>query len=272
MTQATRTRYRVGGMDCGACATKIENAVSRVPGVSEVGASYTAGTLNVTHDDVPFAAIQRAIKPLGYSLAPDGATAASDASGHNHTGGHDHFELGDGPWWKTPKAILALTCGIAMLAAWLVGMVVPDIGHEAFLLALLVGLIPVGRRAIAGAMTGSPFSIETLMTIAAIGAVIIGATEEAAMVVLLFLIGEVLEGVAASRARASIKGLADLVPKTALLVDGDSTTEVAAASLALNAIIMVRPGDRIPADGTITQGQSAIDEAPVTGESVPKTK
>jgi len=272
MTQATRTRYRVGGMDCGACATKIENAVSRVPGVSEVGASYTAGTLNVTHDDVPFAAIQRAIKPLGYSLAPDGATAASDASGHDHPRGHDHFELGDGPWWKTPKAILALTCGIAMLAAWLVGMVVPDIGHEAFLLALLVGLIPVGRRAIAGAMTGSPFSIETLMTIAAIGAVIIGATEEAAMVVLLFLIGEVLEGVAASRARASIKGLADLVPKTALLVDGDSTTEVAAASLALNAIIMVRPGDRIPADGTITQGQSAIDEAPVTGESVPKTK
>ncbi|MGV8831965.1 MAG: heavy metal translocating P-type ATPase [Devosia sp.] len=276
MADPIKTKYRVGGMDCGACALKIETAVSRIPGVSDAGASYTAGTLNVVHDDVPFAAIERAIKPLGYSLAPDGAAAPAGEAGHDHdhndAGGHDHFDLGDGPWWKTPKAILALTCGAALLAAWLVGLVVPTIGHEAFLLALLVGLIPVGRRAIAGAMAGSPFSIETLMTIAAVGAVLIGATEEAAMVVLLFLVGELLEGVAASRARAAISGLADLVPKTALLVDGDSTTEVPAASLALDGIIMIRPGDRIPADGTITQGQSAIDESPVTGESVPRTK
>src|SRR5690606_13922711 len=152
------------------------------------------------------------------------------------------------------------------------GLFIPSIGHEAFLLALLVGLIPIGRRAIAGVRAGSPFSIETLMSIAAIGAVFIGATEEAAMVVLLFLVGELLEGVAASRARASIKGLADLVPKTALLVEGDSVREVPAASLALKAVVMIRPGDRIPADGEIVDGSSAIDEAPVTGESVPKSK
>lgn len=284
MAERIKTRYRVGGMDCAACASKIETAVSRVPGVSEVGASFTAGTLNVVHDDVPFAAIQKAVKSLGYSVAQDGVVPTGHGSDqHNHAGhdhgaeaAHDHggghFEIGDGPWWKTRKAMLTLACGAALVAAYLVGRVLPEIGHWAFLAALLVGLVPVARRAVAGALAGTPFSIETLMTIAAIGAVIIGATEEAATVVLLFLVGELLEGVAASRARASIKGLADLVPKTAMLIEGDQTSEVAASSLAFNAMILVRPGDRIPADGEIVEGQSAIDESPVTGESVPKTK
>ena len=276
MAEPIKTKYRVGGMDCAACASKIETAVSRIPGVSEVGASFTAGTLNVVHDAVPFAAIQKAVKSLGYSVAPDGEAPADATEGQHDHAGHDHgeshFEIGDGPWWKTRKAVLTLSCGMALLVAYLIGRLLPEIGHWAFLAALLVGLVPVARRAVAGAVAGTPFSIETLMTIAAIGAVIIGATEEAATVVLLFLVGELLEGVAASRARASIKGLADLVPKTALLVRGDSTSEVPAASLALNAIILVRPGDRIPADGEIVEGQSAIDESPVTGESVPRTK
>ena len=277
MAEATKTKYRVGGMDCAACASKIETAVSRIPGVSEVGASFTAGTMNVVHDAVPFAAIQKAVKSLGYTVAPDGPTpAAAQASPDDHAdseqGGDRHFEIGDGPWWKTRKALLTLACGLSLVVAYLIGRVLPEIGYWAFLVALLVGLVPVARRAVAGALAGTPFSIETLMSIAAIGAVIIGATEEAATVVLLFLVGELLEGVAASRARASIKGLADLVPKTALLVEGDQTREVPASNLALNAVILVRPGDRIPADGDIVEGQSAIDESPVTGESVPKTK
>ncbi len=272
MAEAIKTKYRVGGMDCAACASKIETAVSRIPGVSEVGASFTAGTMNVVHDAVPFAAIQKAAKSLGYTVVLDGAAAPGDHVDDEQDGSDGHFEIGDGPWWKTRKAMLTLVCGAALVAAYLIGRVVPDIGHWAFLVALLVGLVPVARRAVAGALAGTPFSIETLMSIAAIGAVIIGATEEAATVVLLFLVGELLEGVAAGRARASIKGLADLVPKTALLVEGDSTREVAAASLALNATIMARPGDRIPADGDIVEGQGAIDESPVTGESVPKAK
>jgi Cd2+/Zn2+-exporting ATPase len=117
-----------------------------------------------------------------------------------------------------------------------------------------------------------PFSIETLMTIAAVGAVIIGAGEEAATVVFLFLVGELLEGLAAGRARASIQGLTTLVPKTALLERNGRTEEVPAESVAVGAVILVRPGDRIPADGVIVAGESAIDEAPVTGESTPKHK
>jgi len=260
------SRYHVGGMDCASCATKIETAVGRLPGVGTVNTSYTSETLRVRHDaGLARSTIERQVKALGYTIASTDMPVSED-------GGDEHLELSSGPWWQSRKAKLTLACGAALVAAYLIGRVVPEIGHWAFLVALLVGLVPIARRAVAGALAGTPFSIETLMSIAAIGAVIIGATEEAATVVLLFLVGELLEGVAAGRARASIKGLADLVPKTALLVEGDQTREVQAATLALSAIIMVRPGDRVPADGDIVEGQSAIDESPVTGESVPKTK
>src|SRR5690606_37737699 len=142
----------------------------------------------------------------------------------------------------------------------------------AFTVAMLIGLVPIARRALMAAINGSPFSIEMLMTIAAVGAVFIGATEEAAAVVLLFLIGEMLEGVAAGRARASIQSLTTLVPKIAIVESHGSTREVPAESLNVGDVIVVRPGDRIAADGEIISGETAIDEAPVTGESTPVGK
>ncbi|TPO08854.1 cadmium-translocating P-type ATPase, partial [Mesorhizobium sp. CU2] len=134
------------------------------------------------------------------------------------------------------------------------------------------GFWPSANRAFAAARAGTPFSIETLMTIAAVGAVIIGAAEEAAAVVFLFLVGELLEGVAARRARASIQSLAGLVPKIALVERNGAVEEVPAENLSVGAVILIRPGDRIAADGLIVEGDSAIDEAPVTGESVPVRK
>jgi Cd2+/Zn2+-exporting ATPase len=92
------------------------------------------------------------------------------------------------------------------------------------------------------------------------------------MVVFLFLVGELLEGVAASRARASIRSLTELVPKTARVERNGGIEEVPAEALEPGSIIVVRPGDRIAADGVIVDGASAVDEAPVTGESVPKAK
>jgi Cd2+/Zn2+-exporting ATPase len=300
--EAAKLKYRIGGMDCAACVAKIENAVRRLPGVAEVGVSLAAGTMTVTRQgDLPAGAVERQVKALGYSIAPAGKPAPTVAheglpdpshEGHEHNhagyehgrgqdrapgqaGGADHGDHGaaiDGPWWKTRKAMLTFACGAALAAAYLVGRAAPEIGHWAFLAAMLVGLVPIAQRAIAAALTGTPFSIETLMTVAAVGAVFIGATEEAATVVLLFLVGELLEGVAAGRARASIRGLADLVPKSALLVANGATREVPADALSVGSIILVRPGDRIAADGVIVEGNSAVNEAPVTGESVPKQK
>ncbi len=204
-----------------------------------------------------------------------------DHHGYNHTSkedaaaaglhGHDHGPT-SGPWWKSAKGRLTIASGVALAAAWAIGKLIPAWDMWIFAAAMLVGLVPIARRAFMAARMGTPFSIEMLMTIAAVGAVIIGASEEAAAVVFLFLIGELLEGVAAGKARASIQSLTDLVPKTALIEENGKTREIPAENLALGAIILVRPGDRIPADGMILSGESAIEEAPVTGESTPVRK
>lgn len=267
------TRFRVEGMDCAGCATKVDTAARRVIGVEDVSVSVINRSMTVKHaPGADLAEISAKVGNLGYPTRAMPATSGGQQGGENAGTVQMHGDREDGPWWRSRKAMLTAACAAALVVAYLVGQFFPGAGHWSFVVALLVGLVPIGRRAVAGAMAGTPFSIETLMSIAATGAVFIGATEEAATVVLLFLVGELLEGVAASRARASIQGLADLVPKTALLVEGDAVKEVPAAGLALKAIVMVRPGDRIPADGDIVEGSSAIDEAPVTGESVPKTK
>lgn len=301
MNSIPKTRFRIDGVDCASCAAKIDTAVRRFPGVTEVTVSVATQTLSVSHaPDTDLDALVRQINRLGVkttrqipAVIPSSAIARNTrgpcCDGHRHghgnershegekTGtappphGHDHTRS-DGPWWQSPKARPTIASGAALLAAYAVGLVLPNYEFLAFLLAIAVGIVPIARRALGAARTGTLFSIEMLMTIAAIGAIVIGATQEAAVVVFLFLVGEVLEGVAAQRARSGIQGLAALVPKTARLETDGVIKEVAAQSLAVGAIVVVRPGDRIPADGEIVQGDSAIDESPVTGESVPKTR
>ncbi|MCX8252652.1 ATPase [Beijerinckiaceae bacterium RH CH11] len=311
-TAATRTRYRVDGMDCPSCATKIDTAVRRIRGIEDVSVSVSGGMMTIVHsDDGDLTSVERKVRALGFQVAPmpdaarieppavdtcgccgdktaslglnpppvvvhDHHDHGRDHAGHDH-GAHGHAETPapiasiDGRerniWWATPKGRLTIASGAALIAAYLVGRLVPMLGTWPFDVAMLVGLIPIARRAIAAALNGTPFSIEMLMSIAAIGAVFIGAGEEAAAVVFLFLVGELLEGVAAGRARGSIQSLANLVPKTALLERGGGTEEVAADRLVVGSTILVRPGDRIPADGIVISGESTVDEAPVTGES-----
>ncbi|MDT3376376.1 heavy metal translocating P-type ATPase [Labrys neptuniae] len=331
---ATQTRYRVEGMDCASCASKIDKAVRGVTGVEDVSVSVTAGTMTVKHGDgQDLGAVEDRVRRLGYKVSPlasaapttVGAKPAHDhkhdhdhgaCSGHDHAhaghvhdhdhdhddhddhAGHDHGKHdhgkhdhgaqseapalaglhghdhgpSSGPWWRSGKGRLTIAAGVALVAAYGIGHLFPSIAVWAFDIAMLVGLIPIARRAFVAARYSMPFTIEMLMTIAAVGAVIIGAAEEGAAVVFLFLVGELLEGVAAGKARASIQSLASLVPKTALLEEEGRTKEVPAETLAVGAVILVRPGDRIPADGVIVSGESAIDEAPVTGESTPKRK
>lgn len=305
-----KKRYRVEGMDCASCATKIDTAVRKLPGVNDVSVSATAGTMTVDYAaEESLEAVERTVKGLGYGVSPKDSSAVKtapkspeavlshegqdhdhhdhDHEGHEHSDakhkdgdkaeealglhGHDHSPS-DGPWWKSKKALLTLASGVALVVAYLVGHFVPSIDKYAFTVAMLIGLVPIARRAVAAALAGIPFTIETLMTIAAVGAVVINASEEAAAVVFLFLVGELLEGIAAGRARASIQSLTKLVPKTALIEENGKTREVQADTLAIGALIVVRPGDRIPADGTIVDGASAINEAPVTGESTPVRK
>lgn len=279
MDVSTRqTRFRVEGMDCASCATKIDTAVRRIPGINDVHVSVVAGTMSVDHDEsIDMAAVERKAHSLGYKTTqiedePEKRLSAdNDRDPLAGMHGHDHGPS-EGPWWRSAKSRLTIACGLALGVAFLVAQAFPQSQPWGFILAMAVGLIPVARRAFVGAMNGSPFSIETLMTVAAVGAVVIDASEEAAVVVFLFLLGELLEGIATGRARASIRALAALMPKTAIVETDGNLKTVAADSLAPGTITVVRPGDRVPADGDVVSGDSSVDEAPVTGESVPKRK
>src|SRR3954471_19248831 len=288
MTDTVQTRYRVTGMDCGSCAAKVDAAVRRLPGVADVSVSATAGIMMVHHapEDRLLPALKANLKGLGYDVSPaDGKAAqAPDSKSHDHDHAHSHDEPTDlhshlhehgaeeGSWWRSRKGLLTIASGVTLVAAYGLGKLAPATERWAFLAAIAVGLVPIARRAFWAARAGTPFSIEMLMTIAAVGAVIIGATEEAATVVFLFLVGELLEGDAAGRARTSIQSLSALVPKTALVERDGRTGEVPADQLAVGSVIVVRPGDRIAADGEIIDGESAVNEAPVTGESTPVRK
>lgn len=177
---------------------------------------------------------------------------------------------GQPAWWRTAKARLVFALAVLVGAAWALSSVIPREGYWIYLAATIVAVVPFGRRAVALALAGRRFSIETLMCVAVLGAVAIGAAQEAAVVVLLFALGELLENVAAGRARAGIRALVKLIPRTGRReAPPGNVKEVSADRLAVGDVVRVRPGDRVPCDGDVIDGRSALDESAVTGESVP---
>ena len=262
-------RYRVEGMDCPSCAAKIETAVSRFAGAGDVRVSYGRQVLAFSLEEAvtPRGAVEDVVRRLGFGVAPFEVPRVLDG-----TGLAVEAEVRRRSWWTAAKVRLAAFVGVLMAAGSGLTLVAPSLEGWPYLPAALLGLVVFGRKAIAAARAGSPFSIEMLMSVATVGAIGIGATAEAATVVLLFTVGEVLEGFAAGRARSGIEALGSLVPRTALLVQDGTAREVPAAGLVVSNLVLVRPGDRVPADGEVVEGVSAVDESSVTGESVPVPK
>ena len=276
MSNETSVEWTVTGMDCGSCAGKVRTAVERLPGVSQVDVTLMSERLRLILDEgkTTRERVEAAVRSLGYGVAPRGA-ASEDGGGATQAqgGAAPGFGTPSQSWYRTGKGRLVIGTGLLFLAAFALSFLVGDeVARWAFVAATVIGVAPIARRAINAARAGMPFTIEMLMTIAAIGALFIDAAGEAALVVFLFAVGEVLESVAANKARDGIRGLANLVPKTALLEVDGGTHEVAAGWLRIGQTVLVRPGDRVPADGEIARGVSGVDESPVTGESVPKLK
>ena len=252
---------RVEGMDCGGCERKVVSALERLDGIEEVTASSVTGSVKIHHHDHGAPSrktIEGILNELGYQVAShDGQTRASGASSS---------------WWQTAKGRLVIITGNLLIVAFALRLAWPALGNMPFILATLVGLIPIAQSAWGALKMRNPFTIEMLMCIAALGALAINAAAEAAMVVFLFAVGELLEGVAASRARRSISALANLAPSTARLMDNGQLRDVSAESLKPGQRVLVRPGDRVPCDGRILVGTSDIDESPVNGESIPRSR
>ncbi|WP_104486551.1 heavy metal translocating P-type ATPase, partial [Oceanisphaera arctica] len=251
--------WRIGGMDCPSCAGKIETAVRRLPGVLSAEVRFATERLQVQlTPEATSDAVEEAIRAAGFTPLGEQSTGQSTEQASTAT---------PVPLWQEYASILTLLA--LMLAAAAASLFAPGAAPPLFTLATLWGLWPIGRKALQLARSGSPFSIETLMTVAAFGALLLGETAEAAMVLLLFLIGEKLESLAAHKARKGVKALMALVPDQALRVTATGLEEVTAASLRPDDEIEVHPGGRLPVDGVLLTGLAAFDESAVTGESLP---
>lgn len=246
-----RFSWLVEGMDCAACARKVETAVRQVPGVSQVQVRFATEKLLVNADGDVRPLIENAVRAAGYLLRDENAPREAEPTSWLH----ENLSL------ITLVVMMALSWGLAQLKH--------PLGDIAFIATTLVGLWPVARQAVRLMKSGSWFAIETLMSVAAIGALFIGATAEAAMVLLLFLIGERLEGWAASRARQGVSALMALKPDTAIRVRDGARETVAQRDLRPGDVIEVAAGGRLPADGQLLSPFASFDESALTGESVP---
>jgi Cd2+/Zn2+-exporting ATPase len=300
MTQDTATSapgqtLRIQGMDCASCAQTIEQGVRGLHGVEAVELNFTSEKLQITGSVSREALIAR-VRSLGYEVA-DATSTQPPAM----TGSFLQF------MWQRSATRFALLGALLILPGILLHELL-GIDHWlidlAALGALLAAGVPIARSAWRALTINHTITINMLMTIAATGAVIIGAYTEAGMVMVLFALGEALEGYTASRARDSIRSLMQIVPATAILLrraqsqaPGDDTrgiipldagskadcgcttdccTPAAAStqerrvpveSLQVGDVILARPGERIPMDGRVLAGESMVNQAPITGES-----
>ncbi|HBU6133304.1 Zn(II)/Cd(II)/Pb(II) translocating P-type ATPase ZntA [Enterobacter sp. 168J2] len=244
-----RYSWVVNGMDCAACARKVENAVKQVPGVNHVQVLFATEKLLVSADNDVSKQVEAAVSKAGYALRSETAPAEKTS--------------------PLKENLPLITLIIMMALSWGLEQINHPFGNLAFIATTLVGLFPIARQALRLIRSGSWFAIETLMSVAAIGALFIGATAEAAMVLLLFLIGERLEGWAASRARKGVSALMALKPETATRVNEGKRETVAISTLRPGDVIEVAAGGRLPADGALVTATASFDESALTGESIP---
>ncbi|MEQ1964043.1 zinc/cadmium/mercury/lead-transporting ATPase [Xenorhabdus khoisanae] len=252
LTANQRFNWIIQGMDCPSCAGKIENAVKKLPEAKQVKVLFTTEKLVVDSDVDIRAAVEKAVKQAGFEI--------------KETDSSSKLPPATNPW-KTFSPILILAA--LMFASWGISSINAPAGQIAFIITTLIGLYPVATKAIKLIRSGTPFAIETLMSVAAIGALFIDATAEAAMVILLFKLGEILESYAAGRARRGVSALMALVPDQALLVKDGKKKTVSAAELRPGDIIEVAPGARLPTDAELLSPFASFDESALTGESVP---
>lgn len=291
-------------------ARSAAEALRKMPGVLEADVS-ASGTVRIEYDRSVVAestllskakamgvraAATMLAAPLPTASAP--ASAGDEHAGHDHAGHahakgkHDHaaHDHGDGPHGKTggehdhahggplgeqSELIFAGLAGLLLAAGWLIerfGASAPGwMPTACYVAAYLFGGYFTLKEAIEN-LRAKRFEIDTLMLVAAVGAAALGKWAEGALLLFLFSLGHSLEHYAMGRARKAIEALAKLAPETANVRRDGSILEVAVGELQLGDVVIVKPNERMPADGVVVVGTSSVNQAPVTGESVPVDK
>lgn len=256
----TQLKLHIPQMDCASEAQDIEKSLKRAVGVISVESAYLNNQSTVVFDD---------------SITNEGAIVSRIKTATGFTVTKVGAEKMDAEKPSSMRNKLLLIASGMLLAVGLSGRF--WLGMEGVIVnlfeiaALLIVLTPILLKAIAR-FKANPFNTDVLMSTAGIGSLLIGSFAEGAAVLLLYTLAEYLEGYTTDRVRNTTKKLAELVPKRALLKAGETSSEVPVEELKVGDVIIIKPGWRIPIDGTIVSGTSSIDQAAVTGESIPVEK
>ena len=253
--------YRIENMDCPTEEALIRKKLASVSGIESLDFNLMQRMLTVGHNLNSLDAIESALGSIGMqAVLQSGETSTKDSSIE---------PIPKTNWW--PLAVAGITATLAEIMELL------QLGNQWIVIALVIASIASGGLTTYKkgwiALKNGNLNINALMSIAVTGAMAIGSWPEAAMVMFLFTLAEVIEAKSLDRARNAIRGLLDLTPETATVQQADGSwvlTDVKA--IALGALVRVRPGERIALDGILISGNSAVNQAPITGESLPVDK
>lgn len=263
--------HAVGAEDA---AARIEAALRAVPGVVGVSASIPAQRVRVEFERArtSVAQLEETLRVLGYAGLPPREQHRKKP----HRCGEHRCEDHDGWLGRNREFLLSLATGVLLVAAW-VGENKLGLPHGAavalYVASYTCGGFDLFRHLFVGLITKSfHFDIDLLMLLAAVGAALLGEWVEGAFLLFLFSLAHALEHYALGRARNAIRALSDLAPAKAIVVRDGVEQEVLVETVRIGETVFVQPAQRIPVDGTVRAGHSAVDQAPITGESVPVEK
>jgi Cd2+/Zn2+-exporting ATPase len=259
-TEPVTTSIRLSGLDCADCAAKLERKIILIDGVQSVKMNFGASKMVVEHT-VPLDKIIRFVDAAGYGAETEGPAGKKA----------EKPQLSY--WVRNKRSILTIISGIFVGAGFILSLLkAPDtIIIPLYITGMISGGFYVARSGLTALRTLS-LDMNFLMTVAAVGAVAIGEWTEGATVVFLFSLGNTLQAYTMEKTRNSIRALMDLSPKEAMVVRDGREVRMPVEEIKKGDIIIIRPGERIAMDGRVTAGSSAVNQAPITGESIPVTK
>lgn len=256
------TVYRVEGFSCANCAGKFEANVKRLPGVRDARVNFGAAKLTV-YGQVTVEQLNEAGKFERLNVIPENAGGIGQA--RDNSAKKQPFHI---------RHARLLIAGLLIASGYLSLLLPESSGQVSALLfaaAILVGGLSLFKTGLAN-LIKFDFDMKTLMTVAIIGAALIGEWAEGAVVVVLFAASEALERYAMNRARRSIRSLMTIAPREALVRNDNREISMPVENVEIGELIIVKPGQQIAMDGTVVAGQSTVNQAPITGESIPVSK
>jgi Cd2+/Zn2+-exporting ATPase len=254
-------------MDCTNCAATLEKSICQLNGVQSARVDFSTAKLHL-EGDVSLETLRQRAEPLGYHLTEEVPIRSAPALKRGGVRGFWDYLIARR---DTQLALLGGAIILLTIMGSLIGLsAAPQ--QMLYVVAMVIAAYPIARKGIVTLLTNRDFNINLLMTIAAVGAVLIGETAEGATVIFFFAVGEALEGYTADRARDSLRSLMTLAPAQAIRLKDERQETVPVEALHIDDVIVIRPGERIAMDGVVVAGSSDVNQAPITGESIPVHK